>query len=351
MHTPVNGSSEIEELAKIKNYSRPGMGVLVIIGGMLALLLAIGLSISFGAADIKLATVWTAVFYFDPDLTPHQIVREIRLPRVIGAAMVGACFALAGALMQGMTRNPLADSGLLGLNAGAAFMLAICFALFPSLPYMYLILYSFLGAGLGAAIVYGIGSMSRGGLTPMRLVLAGAAVSALLGALSEGIALYFRIGQDLAFWYAGGVSGTKWIHLQVMAPWIVAAMIGAMILSRSITLLSLGEELAIGLGQRTKTIKLFGMLIILVLAGAAVSVVGAVGFVGLIVPHLTRFLVGHDYRWIIPCSLVLGGLLVVLADLGARMINPPYETPIGALIALIGVPFFLYLARQGGKEL
>ncbi len=331
--------------------SRPIRAIIVLFGGMLALLLAIGLSISFGAADIQLATVWTAVFSFNPDVTAHQIIREIRLPRVLGAAMVGACFAVAGALMQGMTRNPLADSGLLGINAGAAFMLAICFALWPSLPYLYVILFSFLGAGLGAGIVYGVGSMSRGGLTPMRLVLAGAAVSALLGALSEGVALYFRIGQDLAFWYAGGVSGTKWIHLQVMSPWLLAAMIGAVILSRSITLLSLGEEVSIGLGQRTKTIKVVGMVIVLILAGAAVSVVGAVGFVGLVVPHLTRFLVGHDYRWIIPCSIVLGSLLVVLADLGARMINPPYETPIGALIALIGVPFFLYLARKGGKEI
>lgn len=253
--------------------------------------------------------------------------------------------------MQGMTRNPLADSGLLGLNAGAAFMLAICFAFFPGLPYMYIILFSFLGAAVGAGLVYGVGSLAKGGLTPMRLVLAGAAVSALLAALSEGIAIHFRIGQDLAFWYAGGVSGTKWEHLQIMTPWIVVAIAGAIVLSKSITLLSLGDEVAIGLGQRTGVIKFFGALIVLVLAGAAVSVVGAVGFVGLIVPHLTRFLVGNDYRWIVPCSAILGSLLVVLADFAARMVNPPYETPIGALIALLGVPFFLYLARKGGKEL
>lgn len=351
MGNSIETSTKMERSIDYKKDARPVVGIMVLFFGTLALILAIGLSISFGAADIKLATVWTAVFHFNADLTAHQIIQEIRLPRVLGAAMVGACFAVAGALMQGMTRNPLADSGLLGLNAGAAFMLALCFAFFPGLPYMYLIMYSFLGAGLGVGIVYGVGSMSRNGLTPMRLVLAGAAVSALLGALSEGIALYFRIGQDLAFWYAGGVSGTKWINLQIMFPWILAAMIGAIILSRSITLLSLGEEVAVGLGQKVKTIKLFGMIIVLILAGAAVSVVGAVAFVGLIVPHLTRLIVGHDYRWIIPCSMVMGGLLVVLADLCARMINPPYETPIGALISLIGVPFFLYLARKGGKEI
>ncbi len=342
---------ESVEMKKVYKGSRPIMATFILIGGMIGLLFAVGLSISFGAADIELATVWSSIFHFQPELTSHQIIQEIRLPRVLGAALVGACFAVAGSIMQGMTRNPLADSGLLGLNAGAAFMLAICFAFFPGLPYMYIILFSFLGAAVGAGLVYGVGSLAKGGLTPMRLVLAGAAVSALLAALSEGIAIHFRIGQDLAFWYAGGVSGTKWEHLQIMTPWIVVAIAGAIVLSKSITLLSLGDEVAIGLGQRTGVIKFFGALIVLVLAGAAVSVVGAVGFVGLIVPHLTRFLVGNDYRWIVPCSAILGSLLVVLADFAARMVNPPYETPIGALIALLGVPFFLYLARKGGKEL
>lgn len=309
------------------------------------------LSISFGAADIKLSVVWEAIFNFNPELTPHQIIWEIRLPRILGGAMVGACFAVAGAIMQGMTRNPLADSGLLGLNAGAGFALAICFAFFPGMPYMYIILYSFLGAGLGVLLVYGFGAASKSGLTPLRLVLAGAAVSAMLSALSEGIALYFKIGQDLAFWTAGGVAGTKWSQLEVMFPWVLAALIAGIIISRSITLLSLGEDIAVGLGQRTGLIKLVGLIVVLILAGTAVSVVGAVGFVGLIIPHLTRKLVGVDYRWIIPCSAVMGSLLLVFADLAARMINPPYETPIGALVALIGVPFFLYLARKERRTL
>ncbi|CAI8967679.1 Iron(3+)-hydroxamate import system permease protein FhuB [Brevibacillus sp. IT-7CA2] len=331
--------------------SRPWAATLILTGGVFALILGMFLSVSFGAADIHFAVVWEAIFQFNPDITQHQIIQEIRLPRLLGGAMVGASLAVAGAIMQGMTRNPLADSGLLGLNAGAGFVLALCFAFFPGLPFMYLILYSFLGAGVGAGMVYGIGSLAKGGLTPVRLVLAGAALTALLSALSEGIALYFKIGQDLAFWYAGGVAGTKWFQLEVMFPWILAALIGAMMLSRSITMLSLGEDVAKGLGQRTALVKLAGMIIVLILAGSAVAVVGAVGFVGLIVPHLTRFLVGVDYRWIIPCSAILGSLLVVFADLAARMVNPPYETPLGALIALIGVPFFLYLARKERREM
>lgn len=339
------------KLTEEKKRSRPVLGIVTLIVGILILCFSIGLSISYGAATIQLHTVWQAIFTYDPTLTTHQIIHDIRFPRVLGAAVVGACFAVSGALMQGMTRNPLGDPGLLGLSAGAAFMLAICFAFFPGLKYSYLVMFSFLGAAIGAGLVYGVGSLAKGGLTPMRLVLAGAAVTALLTALSEGIAIYFNIGQELAFWSAGGVSGTSWFNLKILTPWVVAGCIGAIILSKSITLLSLGDEIAVGLGQKVGVIKFFGAIIVLVLAGAAVSIVGAVGFVGLMVPHITRFIVGHDYRWIIPVSIVLGALFVVLADLGARVINPPHETPIGALIALIGVPFFLYLSRKGGKTI
>src|SRR5699024_2477585 len=201
---------EEKKLSETQETARPMMGIWMIMLGLLLLIFSIMLSISIGAADIDLKTVWSAVFQFNPDLQAHQIIWELRLPRVIGAAFVGSCFAVSGALMQGMTRNPLADSGLLGLNAGAVFMLAYCFAFFPNLPYVYLILFSFLGAALGAGVVFRIGSLSSNGLKPIRLVLAGVAVSALLSDLSEGIALYFAIGQDLAFWYAGGVSGTRW---------------------------------------------------------------------------------------------------------------------------------------------
>ncbi|WP_231373222.1 MULTISPECIES: iron ABC transporter permease [Bacillaceae] len=339
------------EISEPQLRSRPLAATIIMTGGIAALIFSIALSISFGAADIKLSVVWESVFHFNPNLNDHQIIRELRLPRVLGAVIVGASFSVAGAIMQGMTRNPLADSGLLGLNSGAVLALALCFAFFPGLPYMYLIMFSFIGAAGGAGLVFGVGSMTKGGLTPLRLVLAGAAVSALFGALSEGIALYFRIGQDLAFWYAGGVAGTKWEQLKIMLPWVGAAILAAIMLSRSITLLSLGEEIASGLGQKTKTVKFAGVIIVLILAGSAVSVVGAVGFVGLIVPHLTRYLVGVDYRYIIPCSAVLGSLLLLWADFTARMINPPYETPIGALIALIGVPFFLYLARKERRGL
>lgn len=343
------GSGETSSAASIR--SRPLAATIVLFGGLIALVLGLFVSINLGAASIPFRVVWEAVFQFNPDLTDHQIIRELRLPRVLGGAMVGASFAVAGAIMQGMTRNPLADSGLLGINAGAGFMLAVSFAFFPGLPFMTIILFSFLGAALGAGLVFGIGAMGKGGLSPVRLVLAGAALSALLSALAEGIALYFKIGQDIAFWFAGGVAGTRWEQLQAMAPWVTAALLLSLVLSRSVTMLSLGDDVARGLGQNTGMVKVLCSVVVLILAGSAVAVVGAVGFVGLIIPHLTRKLVGVDYRWIIPCSAILGALLVMFADIGARMVNPPAETPIGALIALIGVPFFLYLARKERREL
>lgn len=351
MYTSNKKQSSGEQVKAVKKTARPVRGMVIIIFGLIALMVSFVISISLGAADIDTGTVAEALFRYDSSVSQHQIIWELRFPRIIGAAMVGMAFSVAGALMQGMTRNPLADSGLLGLNSGAVFMLAISFSFFPGLSYVYTVLFSFVGAAIGAGLVYGIGSLSKNGLTPIRLVLAGAAVSALLGALSEGVSLYFNVGQDIAFWFAGGVSSTRWEHLMVITPVLLIMLVMAVIISRSITILSLGEEVAIGLGENTVKTKITSIIIIVILAGLAVSVVGAVSFVGLIVPHLTRKLVGYDYRWIIPVSAILGALLVVVADLFARTLNAPYEIPIGALISLIGVPFFLYLAHKGGKEL
>ncbi|OMF23242.1 ferrichrome ABC transporter permease [Paenibacillus sp. FSL H8-0548] len=347
-HHVIHSYNEVKEK---KVYSRPRAAVVLLVSSIAALLLSIAWSAAVGAADIRLITVWNAIVHFNPDNLDHQIIQTIRLPRVIAGALVGACFAVAGAIMQGITRNPLADSGLLGINAGAGFVIALSFAFYPGLSFIYLMFYSFVGAGLGATLVYDIGSLTRGGLTPIRLVLAGAALSSLLVALSEALAFYYNVDQDIAFWNAGGTAGTKWMHIKIIFPWIAAAMIGALALSHSITLLSLGSDIAKGLGQHTSLVKLLSALVVLILAGASVSVIGAIGFIGLIIPHLARYVVGVDYRWIIPCSAVLGSLLVVLSDLAARMINPPHEAPVNAVIALIGVPFFLYLARKERREL
>lgn len=313
------------------------------------LLLFMLLSVMYGVEKIDVQTVFQAIFHYQPQLKEHQLIMELRIPRAIGAAIVGSCFAVSGAIMQGMTRNPLADSGLLGLNAGAVFVLALCMAFYPSMSYAYIVLFSFLGAAIGAGIVYGIGSLSRRGLTPIRLTLAGAAVSTFLMALSEGVSLTFRVGQEVAFWYAGGLAGMRWEQLSILGSGFLVILIGTLLMSRSITILSLGDETAGGLGLKMNYVKGCCILIVLISAGMAVSVVGAVSFVGLMVPHLARWLVGYDYRWILPLSVLIGANFVVIADLVSRILHPPYEMPIGSLIALLGVPFFLYLARKGGK--
>ncbi len=338
-----------QESTSEKLTSRPVMATIILFVGLIVLLLTGALSISFGAADINLKTVWTGVFEFDPNLTSHQIIQELRMPRVIAAALVGAFLAVSGAIMQGMTRNPLASPSIMGVTAGSAFMIAIAFAFFPGTSYIGLMIWSFVGAGLGVGLVFTIGSFSKGGLTPVKLALAGVAVTALLQSVSTAIAIHFNVAQDITFWYAGGVAGTRWVMIQILIPVAIIGLILALLVAPSITVLSLGDDMAKGLGQRTAHVKIVGTIVVLLLTGAAVAVAGTIGFIGLVIPHITRFLVGVDYRWIIPCAAVLGALLLVLADLGARMINPPFETPVGAITAMIGVPFFLYLARREGK--
>ncbi|MFC0212306.1 FecCD family ABC transporter permease [Paenibacillus chartarius] len=308
-------------------------------------------AVSYGAKDLTLTTVWKAILHYDPKLTSHQIIHELRLPRVIGAAVMGAAFAVAGALMQGVTRNPLADAGILGINAGAMLMVALSFAFFPGIPYSALMLLSFIGAVLSTLFVFLLGSTSAGGLTPLRLTIAGAVVAALLHSASSGVAIYYDLSQDLAFWYAGGVAGVKWSHLKVLIPIISGAVIWAWVMGRSVSIVSLGDEVAVNLGVKTKRVRMLGMSAALILAGVSVSAVGSIGFVGLVIPHISRKLVGVDYRFVIPVSAFLGAILLVLADLGARIVNPPRELAIGVMVALVGVPFFLYLARKERRSL
>lgn len=309
------------------------------------------LAISFGAKELTLHTVWEAVVHYDPSLTSHQIVHSLRLPRVIGAAVIGAAFAVAGALMQGVTRNPLADTGILGINGGAVLVVAISFAFFPNLPYSVLMALSFAGSLLGTLFIFLLGAATPGGLTPIRLTVAGAVVASLLSSLSSGVAIYYDLSQDLAFWYAGGVAGIKWSHLQLLVPVILLTIGAAMSMARSVSLLSLGDDVALNLGVKIKRVRTIAMILAVVLAGVSVSVAGSIGFIGLVIPHIARKVVGVNYKVIIPMSALLGAVLLVVADLGARMVNPPKELSIGAMVAFVGVPFFLYLARKERRSL
>lgn len=330
--------------------SRLVIPMIILLGGTVFLILSIAISILYGAADINLQTIWQSITNFDSNSTSHQIIIGLRIPRALAAALIGAALAVSGSLMQGMTRNPLASPSIMGVTAGATFMMAIALIVMPHASNFVMMLWAFAGAGLGVAIVFGVGSISKSGLTPVKLALAGTAVSAILSSLSSAIAIHFNVAKDMSFWYAGGVSSVQWLHVQLLWPIVVIGLIIAFILAKSITILALGDNVAKSLGQHTLLIKTVGTIVVLLLTGAAVSVSGTIGFIGLVIPHITRFLVGVDYRWIVPCSAVLGGLLLVIADTVSRMVNPPFETPVGTITALVGVPFFLYLARrEGGK--
>ncbi|UXH46034.1 iron ABC transporter permease [Rossellomorea vietnamensis] len=319
-----------------------------LIGAILLFAAAFLVSVTFGAAETTVGDVFHALT-FSAEGDKINILQEIRFPREVAAIVVGAALAVSGAIMQGMTRNPLADPGLLGLTAGANASLAIALAFIPSISYIGIMIACFIGSAAGAIMVFGISSLRRGGFSPFRIVLAGAAVSAFLFAIAEGIGLFFKLSKDVSMWTAGGLIGTTWTQLQVIVPLIVIGILVALFFSRQLTILSLNEEVAVGLGQRTAFVKSILFIVIILLAGAAVALVGNMVFIGLMIPHMVRAVVGTDYRFIIPISSLFGASFMLLADTLGRTINAPYETPVAAIVAMMGLPFFLFIVHKGGK--
>ncbi|MGD6831835.1 FecCD family ABC transporter permease [Sutcliffiella halmapala] len=316
------------------------------LAGLVLVFLGLLISIGLGAIWIPPSVVLDSFVSFQAGQMDHELIREVRLPRALTAALIGAALAVAGTIMQGITRNPLADPSIIGITHGAGLAIAIALAFVSSGSYWILLLWSFAGSALGAVLVLSFSMISKERISPVTLTLAGAALSTLFSALSTGIALYFQVAQDLSFWFAGGLSGTKWQHVFLLIPVVLVGLILSLWISRSLTILSLGEEVAAGLGQSHQKVRWIGLIAVILLSGAAVSIAGAIGFIGLVVPHMVRLLVGSDYRRLIPLSAIAGALLLIIADIGARMINPPFETPVSAVTALIGVPFFLYLSRR-----
>lgn len=318
-------------------------------GAILIAVLIMLLFISFclGTHNYSPVEVYNAIFNYR-NIESHNIIIDIRIPREIAALLVGMALACSGAIMQGVTKNALADPSLLGLNAGASMLISLTLALNKGANFMLLMFVGFIGAMVGGAIVMFIGMSKKGGFNTMRIVLAGAAVSSLLAALAEGIALYFKVNQSIGFYVAGGVAGTTWDQVKYAAPIIIIVIVLTTLAARQLTALSLGEEMAQGLGVNTTMIRTIFSILTMILAGVAVALVGSLAFVGLMVPHIVRFITGTDYRLVIPFSAITGGLFIVLADIVARMAG---ESPLSAIVSLIGVPFFIYLVRKDGKVL
>ena len=281
-------------------------------------------SIMLGAADISPETVLSAIFEFDETSFDHLVIQTVRLPRVLAGTIVGASLAVAGAIMQGLTRNPLASPGILGINAGAAFAVVLAVFILGSPPLSTYAIFAMIGATIAAIIVYGLGSMGRGGATPLRLTLAGVILTAFVGSFTTAILIMDQDTLDqIRFWTVGSLAGREWDLLAQTSPYMIVGMIGALLLARQITTISLGEDIATGLGQNTVLVKGLAAIAVVLLAGGAVSLAGPVGFVGLVAPHLVRFLVGVDYRWILPYSAVIGATLVIGGDMVARIGRGP----------------------------
>lgn len=339
-----------------KGRSRGGSRTTLIVSTLVAGTAAI-VSLFVGDLWIDASTVFDALFRHDPQSSAHVIIRDWRLPRAVADLLVGAALGMAGAIMQATTRNPLASPSIMGLSTGASFFGLLMTIAIPAAGRLELMIASIAGATFGAALVYGIASASRGGMTPVRLALTGVAVSSILAAIGNGVTIYYNIGQDMLLWFARGSEGVQWPDIIFAAPLMLAGLAGGCVLSFSINALGLGDHVATGLGLRTSTTRFLSACVVLLLAGAAVALTGPVGFIGLLAPHVARGLVGLDYRAVIPNSAAVGATVMVLADVVARLATTPYKAPVpvGVVTALLGVPFFLYLANrrstraQGGR--
>lgn len=299
---------------------------------------------------MTLHTVWQAFAAFDGS-PEHLIVRNTRLPRALVAATVGAALAASGAVMQTVTRNPLASPSILGVNAGAALFIVAAILLFGATSLNEFIGAAFLGAAFAAGAAYGLGSSGRDGASPIKITLAGAAVTAFAASITQGMMLVNgRTFEQVVFWLVGSVAGREMPMLLPVLPFMAIGWIICLAAARPLNTLALGEDVARGLGQRVGLVKLASAAAVVLLAGSAVAVAGPIAFVGIMVPHVARFVAGSDHRWLLPFCAVLGASLLLAADVGARFIAMPNELPVGVVTALVGVPFFVWVARRNGAH-
>ena len=307
-------------------------------------------SVRFGAAEIGTADVIGAFLDYDGS-RDDLIIRTLRVPRAIIAALVGASLAVAGAIMQGLTRNPLAEPGILGINAGAALAVVAAIFLYGASSLSTYAIFAFAGAGVTALVVYGLGSLGRGGMSPMRITIAGAAMMTMLTSITMALLILSeQTLEQIRFWLAGSVAGRDLDLLLQVLPYLAVGLLIAFGISRQITTLNLGDDVATGLGQRTGVTKALAALAVVLLAGGAVAVAGPIAFLGLVVPHMVRFFAGVDYRWIMPYAAITGAIMLVWADVASRLVLSPQEMPLGVTTALVGAPFFIYLARWKVKR-
>lgn len=315
--------------------------------GLVLVATAFAASIMLGTTDIAPPTFVQALVQYDPARVAHIIIVTERLPRAVIAALVGASLAIAGALMQTMTRNPLASPGILGINAGAMFFVVVAVSLLPLYTPAEYVWAALLGALVAACLVVMLSRGRQGELSSLRVVLAGVAVTAMFVSFSQGLLIVDQQSfESVLYWLAGSVSGRELSVVIPLLPLFGIALLLCILLVRHANALMLGDDMVKGLGMRAGTIKLLLGLVVILLAGSSVALAGMIGFVGLIVPHMARGLFGVDHRWLLPACALLGASLLLLADVASRFLMPPQDVPVGVMTALIGTPFFIYLARR-----
>ncbi|MEJ2885492.1 FecCD family ABC transporter permease [Actinomycetospora aeridis] len=318
-----------------------------LVGGLVLLVVAVLLSLAVGALPVSPAQVITA-FTDYAGTDAHVAVRELRLPRTLIGLAVGAALGAAGTVIQGVTRNPLADPGILGIEAGAAFAVVTAIYILGITTTAGYTPFALLGAGVAAVVVYALGASGRAAASPVTLALAGAAVAALLISLTSALALLDSGTLDaFRFWVVGALSGRDLGTLAGAVPFLGAGLLLALYSTRALNALALGEDVARSLGQRVALTRVLAALAVVGCAGGAVAVAGPIGFVGLVVPHAARALVGPDYRWLMPYAMVLGPVLLLVADVLGRVLVSPGELQVGIVMAVIGAPVFIWLVRRG----
>ncbi len=336
--SPIRNSTKVRIMVK-------NNGILIV--GAVFLCTVFILSLMLGTKYVPVDTVYESLFAFDRTEAVQQIVRDIRLPRSIAAALIGSFLALSGCIMQVLTRNPIAEPALLGVSHGAAFALVLTLAFFPTISNAGTMAASIVGAGISVFLVFGLALYAKGGRNPVKLALAGMALGMFLSSLTSAVGMSFNVAKDMSFWYAGGLSTIEWSSVKLLVMGGAAGLALTVLIARSLNVIHLGEDVAEGLGVSVHRVRALGVISVLLMTGSSVAVSGTIGFIGLVVPHICRMMVGHDHRYLLPASALFGGGLLVFADMAAKLVNPPYETPVGVVTALVGVPFFLYLVRKG----
>ena len=302
--------------------------------------------ILFGAEKISFSDLLNGLFKFDKSNFNQVIVHNIRLPRLIADIVVGVSLAVAGAVMQGNTKNPMADSGIMGISAGSIFAIIIMVVVLPNASRLERIGFSCAGALLATLLIYAVAMVGRRGATAERMVLSGMAISTLFSSVTSAIVLKGGLSGQLMKYTTGSSANTVWLDIKIAVPFFLVGFIVSLIISRSLTIMNLGEDVSKGLGANVKITKFVSTVVVLVLSAIAVVIIGPVGYVGLMVPHIVRYFVGTDYRLVIPSCAVMGASLVLFVDFLARMIIAPLEFPVGVILTMIGVPFFIFISRK-----